>query len=265
MVYNAHELETETIGAKGIKQKLAKFIERRYIDKADVVSVVNTPIADWYSQQYDGVTPVVLTNTPADIGGSVDLRSQLNIPAGELLYIHVGFLMEGRSIPLILEAFSAVPNVHIAFLGDGYLRPQVEQAARENSNIHLLPLVEPDAVVSVVRGADVGLCLIEPVSLSDKLSTPNKLMECLAAGIPPLCSDIVEARGRLGEQMSRVWILGSPEEDLLDALKRIGPHQITEFQKNWSGIPSWDSQATDLIDAYEREIVRHRELNEFSK
>jgi len=153
--YNAHELETETIGAKGLKQKIARFLERRYIGRADVVSVVNDSIADWYRAQYAGVDPVVLTNTPIDGGGSVDLRGALGIPDGELLYIHVGFLMEGRSIPLLLEAFAANPRAHLAFLGDGYLRPEVEAAAASHPNIHLLDTVAPEAVVSVVLGADV--------------------------------------------------------------------------------------------------------------
>lgn len=258
MAYNAHELETETIGAKGVKQKIAKFIERRYIGKADIVSVVNEPIADWYSNHYPGLRPVVLTNTPVDNGESVNLRAQLGIPEGELLYIHVGFLMGGRSIPLLIEAFSATPRAHIAFLGDGYLRPEVERAAEKHSNIHLLPLVEPEAVVSVVRGADAGLCLIEPVSLSDSLSTPNKLMECLAAGIPPLCSDILEARKRLGAELSKTWILESPAEELTAALQRIGPEQIAEFTASWKGIPTWDSQAVGLVEAYRAALANRR-------
>lgn len=259
MAYNAHELETETIGAKGFKKKIAKFLERRYIGRADVVSVVNDSIADWYEEHYPGLRrPVVLTNTPVDSGGSVDLRGRLQILDGELLYIHVGFLMEGRSIPLLLQAFAATPNVHIAFLGDGYLRPEVERAAKTTPNIHLLPLVAPEQVVSVVRGADAGLCLIEYVSLSDELSTPNKLMECLAAGIPPLSSDLVEARRLLGPELAKTWILDSPEEQLEAALASIGAEEIAEFKRQRRSIPSWDSQAVDLIDAYNEALLRKR-------
>lgn len=256
MAYNAHELETETIGAKGLKRRIAKFLERRYIGRADVVSVVNDSIADWYTEHYPGLQrPVVLTNTPVDSGGAVDLRGQLGIPDGELLYIHVGFLMEGRSIPLLLDTFAATPKAHLAFLGDGYLRPEVERAAETASNIHLLPLVAPDAVVSVVRGADVGLCLIEYVSLSDQLSTPNKLMEALAAGIPPLSSDLVEARRLLGPELSKTWILDSPEEQLSAALERIGLQDVAEFKRQWRGIPSWDAQAADLVEAYREALA----------
>jgi glycosyltransferase involved in cell wall biosynthesis len=250
LAYNAHELETETIGARGVKQRIARFIERRYIRHADVVSVVNQSIADWYTEHYAGVRPVVLTNTPIDDGRSVDVRNQLRIPDDELLYIHVGFLMEGRNIPLLLKEFASRPTTHLAFLGDGRLREEVEQAAQAHDNIHLLPTVPPDSVVSVVRGADIGLCLIEHVSLSDRLSTPNKLMESLVAGIPALCSDLVEARRLLGPELSKTWILDSPEQQLPAALDSIGPGEITAFAARWSGVPSWDEQATVLIDAY---------------
>lgn len=255
LAYNAHELETESIGATGLKKKIAKFIERRYIRRADVVSVVNESIAEWYRQSYPGLSPVVLTNTPVDDGKTIDLRRQLEIPDGELLYIHVGFLMEGRSIPLLLEAFAATPSVHIAFLGEGYLQSTVEAAAASAPNIHLVPAVPPDEVVSVVRGADVGLCLIEYVSLSDELSTPNKLMEALAAGIPPLSSDLVEARRLLGPELSETWVLDAPAEQLGQALERIGPAEIAAFQAAWNGIPTWDEQAVDLIDAYRQALV----------
>lgn len=258
MAYNAHELETETIAATGLKRRIAKFIERRYIHHADVVSVVNEPIADWYSTHYPGIEPVVLTNTPTDNGEAVDLRSELGIPADELLYIHVGFLMDGRNIPLLLEVFMEHPKVHIAFLGDGVLRPQVEAAAESAPNIHLLPIVPPDSVVSVVRGADVGICLIEYVSLSDELSTPNKLMEALAAGIPPLSSDLVEARRLLGPDLSKIWILDSPAEQLGAALERISTRDVEEFKGQWQGIPTWEAQAVDLVEAYREALARSR-------
>lgn len=253
LAYNAHELETETIGAKGLKKKIAQLIEQRYIYRAQVVSVVNEPIAEWYTKKYPGITPIILTNTPVDDGGKVNLKKALGIPSNELLYIHVGHLMQGRSIPLILDTFSEIPNIHIAFLGSGYLLPEVEKASQKYSNIHLLPLVAPEQVVSVVRGADAGICLIEPVSLSDKLSTPNKLMECLAAGVPPLSSNIIEAKNRLGPEYSKVWIIDNPQEQLTSALRKINIDQIVKFKNEWKGIQNWDDQAKNLVVAYQKE------------
>lgn len=247
--YNAHELETETIASKGLRRKVQRLIERRYIRKADVVSVVNEPIAQWYRSAYPGVEPVVVTNSPVDSGERVDLRTRLSVPDDALLYIHVGFITTGRSVPLILDVFSRHPEAHVVFLGDGALRPEVERAAEEFPNIHWLPSVAPDEVVAHVRGADVGLCLIEHSCLSMALSTPNKLMEALKAGIPPLCSDLVEARRILGDS-ARTWVLEDPSSQLESAIAQITPADVERFKADPPKIPTWDEQAVSLVASY---------------
>ena len=186
--YNAHELETETVGSAGLRQRLQRVIERRYIHRADVVSVVNESIAQWYRKAYPGVDPVVVTNAPTGADGVIDLRARLGVPEESLLYLHSGYLAPGRSIPLILRAFAQVSRAHVVFVGSGALLPEVERAAATYPNIHHLPPVEPDRVLALTRGTDVALCLIESGCLSHRMSTPNKMMEAFAVGVPALCS-----------------------------------------------------------------------------
>ena len=47
LVYDAHELETETSGLSGARKKLAKFMEKDMIKKCDLIFVVSENIADW--------------------------------------------------------------------------------------------------------------------------------------------------------------------------------------------------------------------------
>lgn len=251
--YNAHELETETIASKGLRRRIQRLIERHWITKTDLVSVVNEPIADWYRRAYPGIEPVVVTNSPLDAGGSVDLRGMLAVPEDHLLYIHVGYLAPGRSIPLLLEVFSTADNADIVFLGDGARRPEVEAAARTRPNIHWLAPVPPDEVVAHVRGADASLCLIEDLCLSMALSSPNKLLESLAAGVPPLCSDLAEARRLLGDRAS-TWVLDDVEAGLAGAIARISREDVDAFRADPPSIPAWEDQARALEAAYERAL-----------
>ena len=250
--YNAHELETETVGSAGLRQRLQRVIERRYIRRADVVSVVNESIAQWYREAYPGVDPVVVTNAPTGADGVIDLRARLGIPAGALLYLHSGYLAPGRNIPLILRAFEQVTSAHVVFVGSGALLPEVERAAASHPNIHHLPPVQPEQVLAMTRGADVALCLIESGCLSHRMSTPNKMMEAFAAGLPALCSPLAEARRYLGDQ-APAWVLEDPERDLASALRHITRDDIDAFEA--PRIPTWEEGAARLRKAYERALA----------
>jgi len=250
--YNAHELETETVGSAGLRQRLQRVIERRYIRRADVVSVVNESIAQWYREAYPGVDPVVVTNAPTGAEGVIDLRARLGIPEGALLYLHSGYLAPGRNIPLILRAFEQVTSAHVVFVGSGALLPEVERAAASHPNIHHLPPVEPEQVLAMTRGADVALCLIESGCLSHRMSTPNKMMEAFAAGVPALCSPLAEARRYLGDQ-APTWVLEDPERDLASALRHITRDDIDAFEA--PRIPTWEEGAARLRKAYERALA----------
>lgn len=250
--YNAHELETETVGSAGLRQRLQRAIERHYIHRADVVSVVNESIAQWYRDTYPGVDPVVVTNAPTGAEGVIDLRAQLRIPGEAILYLHSGYLAPGRNIALILSAFQQVTSAHVVFVGSGALLPEVESAAASHPNIHRLPPVQPEQVLAMTRGADVALCLIESGCLSHRMSTPNKMMEAFAAGVPALCSPLAEARRYLGDQ-APAWVLEDPEHDLVAALTRITRDDIEAFTA--PTIPTWEEGAARLRKAYERALA----------
>src|SRR5690606_15281325 len=59
---------------------------------------------------------------------------------------------------------------------------------------HLLPPVPPDELLPWVASADVGVMVNQPRTLNERLSTPNKLYESLAAGLPVVSSDFPERR-----------------------------------------------------------------------
>jgi glycosyltransferase involved in cell wall biosynthesis len=248
LVYNPHELETETYTMRGVKKVVAKLIETALVRRCSLVSAVNEPIAQWYAEHYRIARPVVVGNVPVVQDAEVGLRQRLDIGAEEMLYVHTGHLAGGRNIPRILEAFSRSPH-HVLFLGDGPLRPDVVAAGAAFANIHWMPPVEADLIVAHMREADVGLCLIEAdLDLSKQLSSPNKLTEALAAGTPALCTDLIEARRVLGA-LSETWVLRDIDE-LEDALQRISHQEVADFRASWSGVPAWSDEVRPLVEAY---------------
>ena len=250
LIYNAHELETETLTMKGLKQRAAKLIESRLIRRCRLVSVVNEPIADWYESTYTIPRPIVVGNIPVVVDAETRFRERLGIRDDELMYVHTGHLSVGRNIPLMLTAFAGSPH-HVVFLGDGAYREAVLEAGRRNPNIHWAEPVEPDLLVAHVKEADAALCLIElGDSLSLQFSSPNKLSEALAAGVPALCSDLPHARQLLGERADR-WVLQDPERELAEAIASITKADCDAFRASWPGLRSWDEEVAPLTTAIE--------------
>ena len=60
--------------------------------------------------------------------------------------------------------------------------------------MHVLPAVPPDELSDWVASADVGAMPNQPRTLNERLSTPNKLFETLAVGLPVVSSDFPERR-----------------------------------------------------------------------
>lgn len=255
LVYNPHELETETDTKTGLKRKFAKWIERRYVRQVRVMSAVNGSIAQWYAEEYGIDRPIVVMNVPVDDGTESTLRRDLGLSSEDMLYVHTGNFGPGRNIPLILKEFAQRPEVHLLFLGDGPLRELVADAVDRYPNIHSLPAVRPYAVVGQMRGADVGLCLMETGnSLNMRYATPNKLFEALFANTPSLTSDLVEARAVVGE-LASTWVLENPRAQLGEALKRITRDDVALFRSTWRGFPGWDEQVAPLIEAYRSQLI----------
>lgn len=252
LVYNTHELETETPSMVGRKQRLARTVEAALVRRCALVSVVNDSIGDWYSKRY-GIETVTAYNIPLDRPTELDLRGRLGLDRGAFLYVFTGHLAHGRGIPHIVATFSEQDDAHLVFVGDGAHGDLVREAARTSPHLHWVPPVPPTEVVSCVAQADAALCLIETTALSYRLSSPNKLFEALAASTPVLCSDLTEARRFLGEHAD-TWVLTDPETQLAAAVARITPADVAAFRRTWPGLRSWDAEVQGVLQGYARAL-----------
>jgi glycosyltransferase involved in cell wall biosynthesis len=255
LVYDTHELETETPTSKGVQRLIFKVVEQLFITKCDAVYVVNQSIADWYERRYRGIHPVVVRNI-SNVEGSkrrIDLRAILPVPASKRLFVFVGNFTKWRNIHAILDAFAG-PAVddHIVFIGGGgELDSLVSEYCAGHQNIHWLPAVPPTEVVPYVAGGDVGLCLIQPICLSYKLSLPNKAFEYAQAGIPFLFTDLPEVTRLLGPAFTR-WRVDDTASDLVEAIAALTAETIEEGRTNMAKIqiPSWDEEAAAMVAVY---------------
>ncbi|TFB55267.1 glycosyltransferase [Cryobacterium sp. Sr3] len=262
LIYDTHELETETVAARGLQGRIFKLIERHFINSCDAVFVVNESIAGWYANRYRGLKPVVVRNIPEApvLRESFPMRQNLTVPDGKRLFIHVGNLAESRNIEVILQAFAS-PGVddHVVFLGDGPLIQLVDGYVSLHKNIHHLPSVSPADVVGRVAACDVGLCLIEPTCRSYELSLPNKALEYAMSGLPFFFTDLPEIGNLLGSGMYG-WKLADPSRDLVPAIHALTAPRIAEAKVSLRGLllPTWDEESAVMVGKY-AELIESRD------
>jgi glycosyltransferase involved in cell wall biosynthesis len=262
LIYDTHELETQTETSRGAQGLIFSLIERALIARCDAVFVVNDSIADWYRQQRPlRSTPVVVRNIPNTSSSEqpVDMRRLLSIPQNSRVFIHIGNLVNGRNIDTILDAFSS-PKVdaHVAFLGDGPLAALVRERSASHSNIHLLPPVDSTDVVSYAAGCDAGLCLIQATCLSYRLSLPNKALEYVKAGIPFFFTDLPEVSRLLGPSFSH-WRIEDPDRFLTQEIATLSSNVLEQAKREMTAlrIPNWDDEASSMMATYTQLMVSH--------
>lgn len=258
LVYDTHELETETSASRGLRRYLSKVAERLLIRHVDEVSVVNETIAGWYRDEYGLPRVHVVRNVPPIRVGLPNrlgsLRKGLGIPSDSLIFLYQGVISDGRGIARLLEVFATgAPDRHVVFMGYGQLEDSVRTASARHSNIHLQPAVPPEQLASFTADADVGLSLIESISLSYYYCLPNKLFEYLSAGLPVIASDLpcmreVILKYRCG------WTVSANGTSLATLVSTIGHADVQRLRPNALAVQddyNWEREVPALLAMYE--------------
>lgn len=254
LIYDTHELETETNSARGVRLHVLRALEAALIGRADAVSVVSPGIADWYAQRYRMPRPFVVRNMPDRLGAvtPVDLRSRLGIPGDATLFLYQGLLGRGRLVEEFLSAFVDGGTRHLVLLGYGALEPMVREAAAAQPNIHFVPAVPPSEVLAYTAAADVGLCGVEDVCLSYRLSLPNKLFEYLSVGVPVLAPALPDIAAFLG-QTGAGWIVPHKAEwrNRVESLSAADIEGAREAARRVGTSVTWQAERVKLRTIYE--------------
>ena len=259
LVYDTHELETETNGTQGVRKKVAKFLEKNLIKHADLTLVVSESIADWYANEYNIARPPVVLNAPntRELKINNHFREQLGIREDQIILLYQGGLASGRGVHLILEAFKQRKDdkVVAVFMGYGSLEADIKIAAEQHSNIYFFPAVPPQVVLEYTASADMGISLIENTCLSYYYCMPNKLFEYAMAGLPVLVSNMKDmselvtryAMGAVISDFSAAGINQAVDNFLEQDLTRMKAKAYQAACEN-----AWEVQEQKMLAAYQQ-------------
>lgn len=256
LVYDTHELETETDALRGSRKILAKWTERGLIRFADACIVVGEEIRQWYLHAYGIEQVVTVLNCPPYRSPmrSDRLRERLGIPSGQRIVLYMGGLSHGRGIELMLDAFDRVIDRRYALvvMGFGELEGLVRRYARRVPHIYFMEAVDPGQVMEYAASADIGAVLYEDTCANHRYCLPNKLFEYTMAGLPVVISDLIEMRRIVERHGNGTWIRRWDAEALseaLDVLSDVGVEKLRDNAREAARILNWESQEGEYVSA----------------
>lgn len=259
LVYDAHELETETNGLNGFRKKLSKWLERKLIHKADLMFVVSESIANWYVQEYGIERPPVVLNAPnrRALKTNNHFREQLGIREDQIILLYQGGLGAGRGVHLILDAFKVRQDdkVVAVFMGYGELEDEIKQSAEIYNTIYFYPAVLPNMVLEYTSSADAGIHLIQNTCLNHYYCMPNKLFECAMAGLPVLVSNMKDMSDLVSQNNMGTVISDFSAMGINSAIDAFLQQDLTSLKQNAYRVAcenAWEVQEKKMMVAYNK-------------
>jgi glycosyltransferase involved in cell wall biosynthesis len=190
-----HSRKFARLGRPG--RNLLEWVERRWARRVDHVLTVNDAYAGLLVDQLHIPRPTVVMNcreiwTPPSPRPDL-IREALGLPAETGIVLYQGFLTIERGIEQAMEAILQVPSAVLVLMGFGVLEEGLaDQVTRPPylGRVHLLPPVPPEALLRWSASADALIMAIQPTTLNHRYTTPQKLFESMAAGVPVVASDL---------------------------------------------------------------------------
>lgn len=201
-VYDAHEWVS---GLSRYGRRTARVVaawadlEAEYIREADAVVTVSDELAGALQRRFRlPVTPTVVHNIPPVVrtaSAGADIRSAAGVADDVPLLVYSGGVQEARGVWTAVAALLELPEAHLAVVAvPSKAAPAARRLAEYAAGlgvadrVHVLDPVAPQAVVSFLATADVGLIPLRHFG-SHEFALANKLFEYLHAGLPMVVSD----------------------------------------------------------------------------
>lgn len=280
LVYDMHDLFLDTgAGTRlpGPVRRLLLWYERRMVRGADLLVTVNEGLAT-YARNHLRPRSMAVVHNCVPVWRAPEprptlIRDALGIAPDEPVILYHGLLGGDRGLETLYEAMlgPGLEHARLVLMGFGQDRDRLLALAREpqfGGRIHILDAVVPTELLQWVSSADVGVMPNQPRTLNERLSTPNKLFESIAAGLPVVSSDFPERRRIIvDDPLGPLGAVCDPEDPaaLARAIRSVveldGPAR-DDLRRRCSEAArlrwNWEAEALSLLKAYQALDVARR-------
>lgn len=255
--YYADDIVTEN--RVGQSQKIIyTIVEKLFLKYCNKVIVVSPGIKNWYEETYhlnnvSVISNAVIGDEKQVIDKSYDAKKRFNLTNSDIVFGYIGTFTTGRSLELLLKTFSeTMKNKHLVLAGYGELKDYVEKMSKIYSNIHYVGSVPWNKVQSFTKSIDVGLVLLEDVSLNYQYALPTKFFEYLASEKPVIVSDFPDMSS-IVKKYSCGWCVRPIYSEIFSLIKNIDKKDIEKYKENLMNSKynfMWEKQEKILLKIY---------------
>ncbi len=269
LVFDAHEIYEEVAqGNERLKRRYKKMLRKHEGDVDDFITI-NDSIASFYAENYPRLPKAVIIKNATVraesfvYDGRMHAAAELPLKQKILLY-QGGFATKRGLITLVEAAQWLQPDWTLVMMGWGTLEKTLKKSAdevlaatkatRKTPAVIFLPPASHEELAQWSAGGTIGVIPYENIGLNHLYCSPNKLWEYPNAGVPILCSPLVEMTKTVKENKIG-WLF--PEEltpeILAEAVNAISDKEIARARKAcrlFLKQDNWSIYAKRLIDLY---------------
>lgn len=270
VVYDARDIYLEARNlakSSGITRWLSARAERGWAARSARVITVNDAYADVMAERLRVLRPLVVMNCsyryePAE-PRERRFHDRFGLPPDEKVVLYHGGLFPHRGIEQLLDAIAGLRSgISLVLMGYGVLEPEFRRRATEPAlagRVWLMNAVPPADLLDWVACADVVAMPIQASTLNHRLTTPNKLFEAMAAGVPSVVSDLPGMASIVRETGCGVLI--DPEDvtalaRAVESIVDLPPAEWEAWRRRCLAAAhdrySWETQVERLVAEYGR-------------
>ena len=256
IIYETHELETETNGASHFKRIIRRLVEKIAYSFIHHTVTVSPSICSWYSDSYQRDNVSLVLNCPHYIKrvDSNCLREKFDISKDKVVFLYQGIMSAGRGIEKVVEAFEKLPqSAVLILLGYGPDFEKWQKASERLNYLYVHPVVPFENLLKVTASADCGISFTEDTCLSYRFSLPNKLFEFIQARLPVIVSPTFDQANLVNEAKIGLVCESFEVEAMVSACENFlcGYTKVTKSNLDAAAAAfCWETQEDIILNAY---------------
>ncbi len=175
--------------------------------------------ADSIVVEHDGFEAARFANLPT----RAEARARLELPAEVPLVVYTGGLLAWKGVDVLVDAARTLPDVYFVIAGGMEADVAVLRArAGGLANVRIDGFQAPERVAQYLAAGDVGVVpnRARP-AISAKYTSPLKVFESMAAGLPLVVSDLPSLREVLRADEDALFVAPEDPQALAKALERL--------------------------------------------